>query len=175
MQQFVTFQALVTLATLVAESYVVFIGALLPDDKSAAVVSPLLLALMMASGGYFVSPAATPLFFRLLNRVNLFRYAFTGLLRNEFEGLTLSCTDAELVGPPPPSTPLNIVLALLHVKWPDRVCPMSSGDEALRRMGVTDLTPRAACMVLVVMAIAYRLAALWALGRRFRSPLPDPA
>jgi hypothetical protein len=57
----------------VAESYIVFIGALLPDDKSAAVIGPLLLALMMASGGFFVSPAATPLFFRILNRINLFR------------------------------------------------------------------------------------------------------
>jgi len=49
----------------VAESYVVFIGALLPDEKSAAVISPLLLALMMASGGFFVSPGATPLFFQV--------------------------------------------------------------------------------------------------------------
>ena len=48
--QFSFFLALVTLATLVAESYVVMVGTLLSDEKAAALVAPLLLALMMASG-----------------------------------------------------------------------------------------------------------------------------
>ena len=44
------FLAVVVLVTLTAESYVVLVGALMPDDKAAAVVGPLFLALFMVSG-----------------------------------------------------------------------------------------------------------------------------
>ena len=49
--QLVFFVGTICLVTLCAESYVVLVGALMPDDKSAAVVSPLVLALFMVSGG----------------------------------------------------------------------------------------------------------------------------
>jgi len=101
--QFSFFLALVTLATLVAESYVVMVGTLLSDEKAAALVAPLLLALMMASGGFFVSHASTPPLFHALNTVNLFRYAYAGLLRNELTGLSFRC--GRRAPPASPSAP----------------------------------------------------------------------
>ena len=103
----------VCLVTLVAESYVICIGCVMPDEKSAAVVAPVrailhdtsaiqphehpmlsafishrrlslslshqvILALMMASGGFFVNAASVPALFRAINLVNPFKYAFAG-------------------------------------------------------------------------------------------------
>ena len=62
--QFGFFVLCVALVTLCAESYAVLIGAVMPDDKSAAVVGPLVLALFMVSGScsyLYPSPPLTRL------------------------------------------------------------------------------------------------------------------
>jgi len=109
----------------------------------------------------------------VLNKVNLFRYAYTGLLRNEFQGLALSCTDSEMVGPPPPAPLVRAALKAMGVAWPERRCPMTTGENALDRMGVAEFSPAWACVALVIMGLGYRIAAYAALRRRFRSPLPE--
>jgi hypothetical protein len=55
--------------------YVVMVGALMPDDKSAAVVGPLFLALMMATGGLFVNSGSVPPLFQAFNKLNIFTCA----------------------------------------------------------------------------------------------------
>ena len=99
------------------------------------------------------------------------RYAYAGLLRNELTGLSFRCAEHELVGPPRPPRAGRLALRAARVRWPARVCPISTGEAALERMGVSDLTPAAACGALVLMGLAYRAAGYWALRRRFRSPL----
>ena len=50
--QLSTFLGVVALVTLCAESIVVLVGAMMPDDKSAAVVGPVFLALFMVRGDW---------------------------------------------------------------------------------------------------------------------------
>ena len=99
--QLAVFLATLSLVTLGAESWVVMIGAAMPDDRSAGVVSPVGLSLFLASGGFFVNTNSVPALFRLLNHANLFVYGFGALAVNEFSGLALHCDASELVGPPP--------------------------------------------------------------------------
>lgn len=150
-QQLGIFLAAVALVTLCAESYVVLVGAVMPDDKSAAVVGPLFLALFMVSGGLFVNAATMPPLFRLFNKVNLFPYAFSALLQNEMSGLTLHCAPNELVG-----------------RKGQEVCPIVRGEQVVERMAMGGLSPVENLGVLLAMLVAYRLLAYLALRRRFR-------
>ena len=116
--QLATFLAVLCLVTLGAESWVVMVGAAMPDDRSAGVVSPVGLSLFLASGGFFVNTNSVPAIFRLLNHANIFVYGFGALAVNEFAGLTLHCEPSELVGPPELPPPQRALAGLLGVPWP---------------------------------------------------------
>ena len=171
-----TFLLVVTLVTLVAESYIVLVGSVMPDEKSAAVVSPIFLALFLVTGGFFLNAQSVPLLFRLLNHANMFQYAFAAVLTNEFSGLTLTCTPSELVGPPPPSSLSERAMrALLNLgggpdRWPAQRCPIEHGEQVLESMSLSERSPLYNAALLLLLLLAYRLLAYLALRRRFRSP-----
>lgn len=152
--QLAVFLGAVLLVTLVAESYVVLVGAVMPDERSASVVSPLVLALLMVSGGLFINPASLPAPFALLNRANLFTYGFAALVANEFAGLIFSCEPHELVGPAR-----------------QQHCPIERGEQVIRQMALNDLTPAENLGMLLLLLLVFRLLAFMALKRRLRSPL----
>ena len=163
------FLVVISLVTLVAESYVVLVGAAMPDERSAAVVSPVVLALLMVCGGLFVNAASLPPLFTLLNKVNVFTHGFSALMRNEMAGLTLHCAPSELVGLPPPA---NLVqkLASLGVAWPEQRCPIERGEQVLEQMALS-ASISSSVAALLLLLLAYRLLAYIALSRRLRSPL----
>ena len=163
------FLVVISLVTLVAESYVVLVGAAMPDERSAAVVSPVVLALLMVCGGLFVNAASLPPLFVLLNKVNVFTHGFSALMRNEMAGLALHCEPSELVGLPPPA---NLVqkLASLGVAWPEQRCPIEKGEQVLEQMALS-ASISSSVAALLLLLLAYRLLAYIALSRRLRSPL----
>ena len=163
------FMAVVLLVTLCAESYVILVGAVMPDDKSAAVVGPLFLALFMVSGGLFVNTAKVPPLFRLFNRGNPFVYAFDALMQIEMANLTFTCQPDELIGPPPLTAAQLKLARSIGASWPEPRCPVQSGDEVLQRMALAEWSVPADCAALCLMIVVYRLLALAALRRRFRS------
>ena len=119
------------------------IGAAMPDDRSAGVVSPVGLSLFLASGGFFVNTNSVPALFRLLNHANLFVYGFGALAVNEFSGLALHCDASELVGPPPLPPPQRAIARLVGVRWPDPRCPVERGERRCsRRWRSTASRPR---------------------------------
>ena len=144
------FLAVVGAVTLVAESHVVLVGAAMPDERSAAVMSPLVLALFLVSGGLFVNAASLPPLFVWLNKINVFTYGFSALLHNEFEGLAFTCEPAELVG---------------------KRCPVERGEQVIASMAPNQLPPMHNLAVLVAMLVGYRLLGFYALSKRLRSPL----
>ena len=167
-EQLYFFLLAVSLVTLCAESYSVLIGAVMPDDKSAAVVGPLVLALFMVSGGLFVKPSTVPYLFRVLNRVNVFSYGFSALLQNEMDGLKLRCTPEQLVGPPPPSNVAQrIVAAAVGDAWPEQLCPISTGEQVVASMSMDSLGKWESIVGLLCIFLGFRLLAFWALRRRF--------
>ena len=166
--QLAVFLATLSLVTLGAESWVVMIGAAMPDDRSAGVVSPVGLSLFLASGGFFVNTNSVPALFRLLNHANLFVYGFGALAVNEFSGLALHCDASELVGPPPLPPPQRAIARLVGVRWPDPRCPVERGEQVLATMALDGLTPAQNLAALGAIIVAYRLLGFLALRRRFR-------
>jgi len=73
------------LATLVAESLVIWIGAGSSDARIAVVICPVVLSTSLLFGGLFVSLASLPAFLAPLQYLSLFRYGFAGLLKLEFQ------------------------------------------------------------------------------------------
>ena len=148
------FLAIVGAVTLVAESYVVMVGCLMPDERSASVVSPLVLALLMVSGGLFISPASLPPAFALLAKANLFTYGFAALVANEFAGLALTCEAHEMVG-----------------RGREQRCPVESGEQVIAQMQINALSPAENLGALLLLLLLFRLLGFAALHRRLRSPL----
>jgi len=170
------FLVVVCLVTLCAESYVVLVGALMPDEKSATVVGPLILALFMVSGGLFVNSASVPFLFQLFNRINMFTYGFSALLQNEMDGLVLRCEPHELVGPPPPtSVAEKAVAAAVGGAWPSQRCPVRTGAEVVDRMAMGVVSPLSNALALAALFCAFRVLAFLALRRRFARPRPRRA
>lgn len=150
LEQQATFLGVVALVTLCAESYVVCVGALMPDEKSAAVVGPLFLALCMATGGLFVNSGSVPPLFQVFNRVNIFSYGFSALLQNEMAGLELHCSAAEL-------------------KAAGRAgCATTRGEQVVERMALGSRSVGENVAALLAILCALRLAAFLALRRRYR-------
>lgn len=58
----VTYCATIVITTLAAESYVVMIGAWVPDDRTAAIIGPVAFALMSLFGGFFLNIDSLPFF-----------------------------------------------------------------------------------------------------------------
>ncbi|KAL1496592.1 hypothetical protein AB1Y20_014197 [Prymnesium parvum] len=166
--QLALFELVVALVTLVAEAYVVLIGSLMPDEKSASVVAPLGLALFMVTGGLFVNGASVPPIFRWLNAANVFSYGFGALLHNEMRNLTFACEPHEMLGAPPPARLAKKCAA----QWPAPSCPVTSGEQVIKRMTMHHTTPTQCILALCALLIAFRAMTFWALCRRFRSPLP---
>jgi hypothetical protein len=147
---------------------IVFIGSIMPDDKSASVVSPIFLALFMVSGGLFVRAADVPPLFQVLNSANPFVFAFSALMQNEMGGLEFTCEPHELVGPPPPSgLAQKLGATLVAGAWPTQRCPIHSGEQVIEQMALGQWSVAQNGAALLAMIVAYRLAAFGALRRRF--------
>ena len=166
-EPFALFLAVVALVTLCAESYVVLVGAVMPDERSAAAAGPLVLALFMVSGGLFVNVASVPPLFRVLNHVNMFSYGFAALLQNEMAGLRLRCEPHELVGPLPPKG-VELVSGLLGGAWPAQRCPVERGEQVVERMRMGERSPAENVQALLAVLVVFRVAGYLALRRRFQ-------
>uniref|UniRef100_A0A6U5H1T4 ABC transporter domain-containing protein n=1 Tax=Calcidiscus leptoporus TaxID=127549 RepID=A0A6U5H1T4_9EUKA len=165
------FVAVVALVTLVAESYVIALGSLLTNEKVAAVISSLLLALQMAAGGFFANSASAAPVQRALNTVNMYKYGFAALVQLEFDGLRFDCTPAELIGSLPPARWQRRLLSVMRVTVAEQRCPVVSGEQVVEQLHLDDMTATQNVLALGLLVVGYRFVAYLALRRRFRSPL----
>lgn len=84
------------LATLVAESLALAVGASSPDAKTAVALGPALLSISLLFAGFLVSLDSLPFAARLLGDVSLFRHAFAALLKIEFNvDRAFTCSDSD--------------------------------------------------------------------------------
>lgn len=115
------------------------IGALVPYAELAAVATPLALSPMMMFVPFVLLWDQTPVFLLPFRVASIFHWAYSALARGEFEGLTLRCTQDQLVF---------------------GVCPVESGDFVVSNVQDLDRFSVALCVgVLVLFALNVRVTA----------------
>ena len=93
----------------------------------------------------------------------------SALLQNEMGGLVLRCEAHELVGPPPPSTvEQKLVARLVGSAWPPQQCPVETGEQVVERMAMGERSMEENVVALLLILVVFRLLAFVVLRRRFR-------
>ena len=164
------------LATLVAESLVIWVGAGASDARTAVVICPVVLSTSLLFGGLFVSLASLPSFLAPLQYLSLFRYGFAGLLKLEFQHadavFDCSSEDKELLAQ-------RVIDAGAPAKLLGRLvkslpCPTPDGETHVKRVLGDDAASRSILMdagALFALLVAFRVLALRALEKRTRSAI----
>lgn len=164
---------IVALATLVAESLALFVGAAAPDAKTAVALGPAALSVFLLFAGFLVSLDSLPPCTRILQAASLFRHAFAALVKIEFDTpATFDCSTwdraqlaADLRAAGLPANRVAVIQAKLPCPTPDARTHLS------RLLGATRAsTPilQAELPALLVLFVVYRAAALLALVVRTR-------
>lgn len=94
--KFLTFMVFMMLCSQASTSLTVMVTTLCRTIGSSVVFLPLILELTRLFGGFFLIPAFLPNYFVWLDALSYTKYAFTGVVNNEFEGLKLYCTEKQM-------------------------------------------------------------------------------
>jgi ABC-type multidrug transport system permease subunit len=70
------------------------LSALFKNVQMASQVAPAVVILFLIFSGFLINEDSVPVYFVWLMEISFIRYTFKALVRNEFEGTTLSCDDA---------------------------------------------------------------------------------
>ena len=79
LDKFLLFLSVVILDTIVAGSYTIAIGSVVPDEKVANILCPIGLTLFLLFGGFFVSSTSIPAYWVRTDEVNLLFYNLKSL------------------------------------------------------------------------------------------------
>uniref|UniRef100_A0A7S4UJF0 ABC transporter domain-containing protein n=1 Tax=Guillardia theta TaxID=55529 RepID=A0A7S4UJF0_GUITH len=160
----------VIITTLAAESYVVMIGALVPDDKLGVILGPLGFALMSLLGGFFLNIESLPVWISWLQFSSLFRYSFAAIMQNEFKGLSFTCSPEDLanwVEKLDEGTKAH-VMEFLHLI----PCPTPDGETHLKRLKVDGMSITWNILILTLLFLLFRVVGFIALYHRSNRMLP---
>lgn len=84
------------LCCIASTSLALMVSALCKTTDLSVTVLPLVLEAARLFGGFFLSPANAPDYFKWLDAVSYIRYSYIGVSLNELNGLNLHCTESEL-------------------------------------------------------------------------------
>jgi len=87
---------LMILCNLCATGLALMVSAICKTTDMSVTVLPLALEVSRLFGGFYLSPADLPDYFSWLDALSYVKYAYVGSSLNELQGLTLSCTDAQV-------------------------------------------------------------------------------
>jgi len=152
--KFFIFAVTMILMSTVGTSIGMFVATLFEDVSQALQLLPLFLMPLMLFSGYMVNDDSIPVYFIWLKYLSPMKYGLTALVKNEFNGLTLTCTDAELK----------------TAAGGQSVCPFTSGDQVVKAMSMDDdLDIWSNLIVLLTLYLALQAMsffALWRIGSR---------
>ncbi|KAG5490171.1 hypothetical protein JKF63_00290 [Porcisia hertigi] len=95
LEKFIIFNGIGVLVMLNSYALCLFTSNLAKDYSSANIFTSLLLVLyLLPTGGMLVSLKSIPFMWRWIKHVSFVRFAFSALVANEFDGLTLVCDPA---------------------------------------------------------------------------------
>ena len=102
-----------------------------------AVANLFVVMLPSLAGGFFLSPANTPLYWKWLDALSYVKYTYVGISLNELSGLVLHCTPAEL-------------------EKAGGKCPLTSGEQTISQLGFNQYSIGLCAGVLVVFIVVCR-------------------
>lgn len=94
-------------------------------------------------GGFFVNEDTIPSWLAWLEWFSYSKYAFAGLIYNEFTDLELTCDSDELIKTEGP--------------YGEEICPITDGDEVVENLGADDLEPYQDMLVLMLFVLVIRV------------------
>lgn len=143
-EKFWVFTGFMILCQLSATSLATMVSCVARTTDLSVVVLPLFIEIGRLFGGYFLPPAQLPLYFSWLYALSYVKYTYVGIAQNELSGLKFTCLPSELV---------------------DAACPISSGEEVIKRLGLDFITRDQAAGILILLVVICRVVAY--LGLRF--------
>ncbi len=94
--KFLTFMVFMMLCSQASTSLTVMVTTLCRTIGSSVIFLPLILELTRLFGGFFLVPSLLPEYFVWLDALSYTKYAFTGVINSEFQGLSLYCTEKQM-------------------------------------------------------------------------------
>ena len=127
-----------------AEALGMLISAMLPSVEAAPQLAPLVVVLLLTFSGYFLNEDSIPDWIGWIKYISFIRYAFQGLMINEFAGNQFTCVYED-------GSPADVCL---------------DGDAYLQRLNFDDDTIALSCVLLIVIAVAFNAVAYGVLVAR---------
>jgi len=130
----------------------IFVASFFSDIAVALAVVPMLLMPLMIFSGFFVNAQTSPAFLNWIKWISPMKYAFVSLIKNEFEGLDITCSSSQYT-----SVTIN---GTQHL-----VCPLQHGEQVISVLGFDNQGSIGvnlgvlACMYIILLGLAY--GALW--------------
>lgn len=135
--KFFTFLAFMTLCSLTATSLSLFVSAVCRTTTLAVSILPVALEISRLFGGFFLSPAALPSYFKWLDALSYAKYTYVGISLNELTGLTIKCDAAN--------------------------CPIKNGEQTIKTLGLDSYSIPMCSGILLVMIFVLRVGAYLAI------------
>jgi len=117
----------------------ILVASFFADIAVALAVVPMLLMPLMIFSGFFVNSGTSPVFLRWIKYISPANYAFTALVKNEFQGLTLACSPGQLSTTTVNGTSVSF-------------CGITNGEQVIQRLNFTD-QPNIGENLLILIAI----------------------
>lgn len=144
--RFFIFVADMILLNLLGNALGMVVSIAAPDEEIALMFVPLILIIIVMFSGYLLNYDDIPVFLRWVPPISFMRYGLAVMYFNEFSGVTLTCTEDEMV-----SQTINGVLT--------KTCPTQTGDQYLSGLGMLDVNLGEYFGILIAFLVG-----LWAMG-----------
>jgi ABC-type multidrug transport system ATPase subunit len=166
-EQFGHFAGILILVAYAGQSLGLLIGSMVSSQSLAALLAPLSLAPFILFTPYAISSSAIPSYLTWIKSVSVFWWAFDALSINEFSHLKLRCTQDQFFVTTPARQDQDV--AEVVCRWP-------LGTSVLTQYGIEPSLYWLDILMLVVIAVLFRLFALVALkllSMRLRPMVPS--
>jgi len=140
----------------------IFVASFFADIAVALAVVPMFLMPLMIFSGFFVNAGTSPVFLQWIKYISPMKYAFVALIKNEFEGLALHCTDSQL-------TQVPFFNATTNTTTFKGICARPSGEAVISVLGFDkEGSIQVNVVILAAMYVVLLLLAYGALWRQLR-------
>eukprot|EP01088_Endostelium_zonatum_P004076 TRINITY_DN1528_c0_g1_i2.p1 TRINITY_DN1528_c0_g1~~TRINITY_DN1528_c0_g1_i2.p1 ORF type:complete len:666 (-),score=138.17 TRINITY_DN1528_c0_g1_i2:22-2019(-) len=141
--KFFIFLCFVELGYFVATSAALAISTICRTVTLSVTILPFVLEICRLFGGFFLPPLLLPNYFAWIDALSFVKYTYMGMAQNEWSGLTLYCTPAQL----------NAA----------GKCPITDGHQQIVALGLDKVPIYACALVLIGMILLLRIIAYLAL------------
>lgn len=149
--KFLLYLVVLVLLAYASNAVGLFLACIFPDVQIGLVVAPMVVLPLMMFSGFFLNPESTPKWLIWVQWISPMKYSFSAIVQNEFNGLSLHCTDTQY---------RQIIVHTPAGEQIIKVCPYTTGDQYVDQLNIQAFLTIPMCMVLLaVMAVGFTLLA----------------